>query len=258
MSLPAWLGPAQKLSALVVVFVTWQLLALSGRYPAFILPSPGRVFTTWLGDVASGQLLVDVGISLGRQMAGFLLCLAVGIPVGMLLGAFRWARTTLLLPLQLVYPIPGLAWLPLAILWLGVGDRAIVFVIFFSAVWPLLFNTMAGVANLPGMYVRAAQALGVSRRTYLLRVVVPGALPFILAGLRLCYGVSWRMIVGAEMIAASSGLGFAIDNARSLLRGDRIIAGMITIGLLGYLVERFAFGALEAATVDRWGTRAPS
>jgi ABC-type nitrate/sulfonate/bicarbonate transport system permease component len=155
--------------------------------------------------------------------------------------------------LQLLYPIPGLAWVPLAILWLGIGVESIIFVIFFSSIWPLLFNTQAGIASINPVYRRAAMALGTSRWRTFTRVIIPAALPFVLSGLRLTYGTSWRVIVGAEILSARSGLGFMIDNARGLLRGEEVIAGMITIAILGYVFEKIAFDFLERATIRKWG-----
>lgn len=238
---------------LVLLLLLWQLIVSLKLYPAFLLPSPVAVVKSLIGTAESGYLTNNVMVSLNRQMIGFVLSVAFALPVGIFLGYSPRFRQPMLPILQLLYPIPGLAWVPLAILWLGIGNAPIIFVIFFSSIWPLLFNTQAGIANINPIYRRAAMALGTSPLRTFTRVIIPAALPFIVAGLRLTYGTSWRVIVGAEILSSHSGLGFMIDNARGLLRGDEVIAGMITIAVLGYLFEKIAFDILEHYTIKKWG-----
>jgi ABC-type nitrate/sulfonate/bicarbonate transport system permease component len=162
-----------------------------------------------------------------------------------------------LLPLcRLVYPIPGIAWIPLAILWFGIGFKSTVFVIFFTGVWPILFNTMAGVSTLEGQYTDVARVYLAPRLFYVRKILIPGSLPFIITGVRLTYGVGWRVIVGAEMISSITGLGFMIDDARWQLRPDVMVAGMITIAIIGWVMENWAFDWLERVTIERWGMKA--
>lgn len=245
--------PLKHLWLLAGVILVWHLVATSKIYPPFLLPSPQAVVQSLVEMTQSGYLLQNIGISLGRQMTGFALSVAFALPVGVLLGYSKTFREPVQPILQLLYPIPGLAWVPLAILWFGIGVESIIFVIFFSSIWPLLFNTQAGITSINPVYRRAALALGTSQWRTFTRVIIPAALPFIIAGLRLTYGTSWRVIVGAEILSARSGLGFMIDNARGLLRGEEVIAGMITIAIIGYLFEKIAFDLIERVTIKKWG-----
>ncbi|MGH8429652.1 MAG: ABC transporter permease, partial [Solimonas sp.] len=147
-------------------------------------------------------------------------------------------------------------WIPLAILWFGVGFYSTVFVIFFSGIWPIIFNTMAGVQTLSGQYTDVARVYLARRALYTRRILIPGSLPFVITGLRLTYGVGWRVIVGAEMISSIVGLGFLIDNARWQLRPDIMICGMTTIAMIGWVSENWFFDWVERRTLDRWGMKA--
>jgi len=189
---------------------------------------------------------------------GVFLAALFGIPAGLLLGASPGFRAAFLPLCRLIYPIPGIAWIPLAILWFGIGFKSTVFVIFFSGIWPILFNTMTGVATLDGQYTDVARVYLAPRMFYVRRVLIPGSLPFIIAGIRLTYGVGWRVIVGAEMISSITGLGFLIDDARWQLRPDIMVAGMITIALIGWVMENWAFDWLERVTIERWGMKGVS
>jgi ABC-type nitrate/sulfonate/bicarbonate transport system permease component len=179
-----------------------------------------------------------------------------GIPIGLALGASSTARAAFLPLCRLIYPIPGIAWIPLAILWFGVGFTSTVFVIFFSGIWSVIFNTMAGVQTLSSSYTDVSRVYLASRSLYTRRILIPGSLPFIITGLRLTYGVGWRVIVGAEMISSISGLGFLIDDARWQLRPDIMVCGMITIAMIGWLSENWFFDWIEARTIERWGMKA--
>ena len=242
-----------------VLFLTiWQVIANLNIYPDYVLPGPNAVVVRAGKDMADGYLFAQIGASLYRQISGFLLSVIVGLPLGLLIGISKPLRTAILPTLQVLYPIPGIAWVPLAILWFGIGEASIIFVVFFSAIWALLFNTITGVSAIRPVYRRAAAALSLSSWMKFRYLYVPGSMPFVLAGLRLAYGTSWRVIVGAEIISASSGLGYMINNARSTLVGSEVILGMIVIGLLGYVVERSLFDVIERTTIRRWAMSTPT
>jgi ABC-type nitrate/sulfonate/bicarbonate transport system permease component len=205
--------------------------------------------------IVSGKLLTNTAASVGRQITGVLLAALVGIPAGLALGASSTARAAFLPLCRLLYPIPGIAWIPLAILWFGVGFTSTVFVIFFSGVWSIMFNTMTGVQTLGSQYTDVANVFLASRSLYTRRILIPGSLPYIIAGMRLTYGVGWRVIVGAEMISSITGLGFLIDDARWQLRPDIMICGMITIAMIGWVSENWFFDWVERRTIEKWGMK---
>ena len=242
--------------ATVLAFlVLWKLVHASGVFPPWAFPSPEQVVLAFGKTLWSGELLKNTWASVGRQLVGVALAAVVGIPLGLALGASRNTRAALLPLCRLMYPIPGIAWIPLAILWFGIGFKSTVFVIFFSGIWPILFNTMTGVATLDGQYTDVARVYLAPRIFYVRRILIPGSLPYLITGVRLTYGVGWRVIVGAEMISSITGLGFMIDDARWQLRPDIMVAGMITIALIGWVMENWAFDWLERVTLERWGMK---
>jgi ABC-type nitrate/sulfonate/bicarbonate transport system permease component len=243
-------------ATIVGMLALWQLVFLLQLMPRWAFPSPVQVAYAFYDLTLSGELLTNAGASMLRQFTGVILAAAFGIPVGLALGASPTARAAFLPLCRLVYPIPGIAWIPLAILWFGVGFKSTVFVIFFSGIWPIIFNTMAGVQALSGQYTDVARVYLAPRSLYTRRILIPGSLPFIIAGLRLTYGVGWRVIVGAEMISSIVGLGFLIDNARWQLRPDIMVCGMITIAMIGWVSENWFFDWVERRTLDRWGMKA--
>jgi ABC-type nitrate/sulfonate/bicarbonate transport system permease component len=241
---------------LVAFLVVWKFVHWVELFPPWAFPAPEQVVGAFVDITKSGELLKNTWASLLRQVVGVFLAAVVGIPAGILLGASRTFRAAFLPLCRLVYPIPGIAWIPMAILWFGIGFKSTVFVIFFTGLWPVLFNTMTGVSTLEGQYTDVARVYLAPRLFYVRRILIPGSLPFIITGVRLTYGVGWRVIVGAEMISSITGLGFMIDDARWQLRPDVMVAGMITIAMIGWVMENWAFDWLERVTIERWGMKA--
>jgi ABC-type nitrate/sulfonate/bicarbonate transport system permease component len=240
---------------LVAFLILWKVIHWLKLFPPWAFPAPEQVVTAFVKTFQSGELPKHTWASLGRQLVGVALAAVVGIPAGVLLGASRDFRAAFLPLCRLIYPIPGIAWIPLAILWFGIGFKSTVFVIFFTGVWPILFNTMTGVSTLDGQYTDVARVYLAPRLFYVRRVLLPGSLPYIITGVRLTYGVGWRVIVGAEMISSITGLGFMIDDARWQLRPDVMVVGMITIAMIGWVMENWAFDWLERVTIERWGMK---
>ncbi len=250
----------QRYWLIIAFLIVWELAARTGHLPRSVLPQPSTVVQTAISltekrDPALGSLPDHVLRSLGRQLIGFGLAVAFAFPLGLWMGISRKGRESLLPLVQVLYPVPGLAWTPLAILWLGLGGKTVIFLIFIGAIWPILYGTIGGVQNIRPHYGRVAESLGATGLFQLTRVSIPAALSMVLTGLRLGYGASWRTIVGAEMIASTSGLGYMLSVAADTRRGDVIVAGMIIIGGLGFLIEYFAFDRLDRVTVGRWGMR---
>ena len=257
---PARIGPKRDTllgaGTIAALLVIWQLVYFLELMPRWAFPSPVQVVVAFYELTLSGELLTNAGYSVLRQFTGVALAAAFGIPVGLALGASPIVRAAFLPLCRLIYPIPGIAWIPLAILWFGIGFKSTVFVIFFTGIWPIIFNTMAGVETLSGQYTDVARVYLASRSLYTRRILIPGSLPFIITGLRLTYGVGWRVIVGAEMLSSIVGLGFLIDNARWQLRPDIMVCGMITIAMIGWVSENWFFDWVERRTLDRWGMKA--
>ena len=243
------------IGTIVAFIVIWEIVYRLGLMPVWAFPSPWKVVLAFQELIANGKLLSNTAASVGRQITGVFLAALVGIPAGLALGASPTARAAFLPLCRLLYPIPGIAWIPLAILWFGVGFTSTVFVIFFSGVWSIMFNTMTGVQTLGSQYTDVARVFLASRSLYTRRILIPGSLPYIITGMRLTYGVGWRVIVGAEMISSITGLGFLIDDARWQLRPDIMICGMITIAVIGWVSENWFFDWVERRTIEKWGMK---
>ena len=188
--------------------------------------------------IEDGTLWRHIGASLMRVGAGFALAVVVGVPLGLWMGWVRSAFDTLNPIFQMLRPISPIAWIPIAILWFGVGDASPIYLIFISSVFPMVVQTTDGVHTIEQRYLRAGENFGVSRRTLFTQVVIPAALPQIVVGMRIGLGVAWLVVVAAEMIALRSGLGYLIIDSRNAgNRYDLVIAGMIIIGLIGLLLD---------------------
>jgi NitT/TauT family transport system permease protein len=236
----------------VVAFLVaawWIVVVESGTV---IFPTPLQVVIATLDLVQQGTLWDHIGASLFRVGAGFLLALAVGIPLGLLMGWVHGAFTTLNPLVQILRPISPIAWIPLAILWFGVGDMSPIFLIFLASVFPTIVQTAAGVQTIDRKYLWAADNFGVSRRKLFVQVVIPAVLPQIIVGMRVSLGVAWLVVVAAEMIALRSGLGYLIIDSRNAgNRYDLVVAGMVIIGITGLLLDGL-MRRLERLKSVRW------
>jgi NitT/TauT family transport system permease protein len=202
--------------------------------------------------IRDGTLFDDIGASLFRVGVGFGLAMIVAVPLGLWMGWVKGAYVTLNPLFQILRPISPIAWIPIAILWFGVGNVSPIFLIFISSVFPMVVQTVAGVHTIEKRYLRAAANFGVSRATLFRQVVIPAVFPQIIVGMRIGLGVAWLVVVAAEMIALRSGLGYLIIDSRNAgNRYDLVIAGMVIIGLIGLLLDRL-MRLLEGLKVVRW------
>jgi NitT/TauT family transport system permease protein len=240
--------PALAVLALLIA-AWWGVVAATA---SVIFPTPGQVVTGTVELIRDGTLWQHIAASLLRVAAGFLLAVGVGVPLGLWMGWKRGAYETLNPIFQILRPISPIAWIPIAILWFGVGNASPIFLIFISSVFPLVVQTTVGVHTIDTRYLRAAENFGVSRFTLFRRVVIPAALPQIIVGMRIGLGVAWLVVVAAEMIALRSGLGYLIIDSRNAgNRYDLVIAGMILIGLIGLSLDG-VMRLLEELKWVRW------
>ena len=203
---------------------------------AVLMPAPTTIARTAAGLVASGELFFHLVASLKREAWAFLFA-ATAIPLGIAMGWWRLVYNQVNPIMEILRPIPPLAWIPLSILWFGIGDAQNEFIIFLGMFFPILINTIVGVKNVDPNLVRAARSLGAPEYKVLSRIILKGSLPQIITGVRIGLGVGWMALVAAELVGANSGLGFLINDARSMLRTDTIVVGMLTIGLVGLLID---------------------
>ena len=241
------IAPLVVAAALVAV---WWVAVVETK--SVIFPTPLQVLTATVDLARGGELWTDIGASLFRVGVGFALAMAVGIPLGLWMGWIRAAFDTVNPMVQVLRPISPIAWIPLAILWFGVGDLSPIFLIFLSSVFPTTLQTAAGVHTIERQYLRAAANFGVSRYRLFFQVVIPAVLPQIIVGMRVSLGIAWLVVVAAEMIALHSGLGYLIIDSRNAgNRYDLVVAGMIVIGVTGLLLDTM-MRRLERLKSVRW------
>ncbi|NNG22825.1 ABC transporter permease [Telluria aromaticivorans] len=239
--------PLLVLAAIVAIW--WAVVV---QTESVIFPTPLQVVTGTMELVDDGTLWEHIGASLGRVATGFLIALVCAVPLGLWMGRVDAAYRTLNPVFQILRPISPIAWIPIAILWFGVGDMSPIFLIFLASVFPMIVQTAAGVHTIEGRYLRAAENFGVSRAKLFRQVIVPAVLPEILTGMRIGLGVAWLVVVAAEMIALRSGLGYLIMDSRNAgNRYDLVVAAMIIIGLIGLGIDAL-MRRLEGLKGVRW------
>ncbi|HZS06099.1 MAG TPA: ABC transporter permease [Blastocatellia bacterium] len=240
------------LAVVIALVAVWSALSLLRVFPESVFPAPPAVARGFIEELRSGRLFNDLIASLFRVTAGFALAVATGIPVGLWLGQRELARRSLLPVINFFRNLSPLAWIPFAILWFGIGDPPAIFLIFMAAFFPVVLATMAAVAGIPSVYFRVAQDYGLRGVEKLTQVTLPAIMPQVITTLRVTAGLSWLVVVAAEMIAGRDGLGFAIWDARNGLRMDLLVAGMIVIGVIGVALDRVIVQLTKIPSV-RWG-----
>ena len=234
--------------------LAWEIFARSGLFAPAVTPSVVAIGTALVVMIANGTLFVHVLYTLYRILIGLAFAAAVGVPLGMLMGRFRSVERFVLPLVSVLSPVPSLAWVPVFILWFGLGDAAAMALVFYAAIFPLILNCWTGMRSVNQIWLRAASAMGADDRAIFVKIVLPGALPFVITGLRQAFARAWIAVVGGEMIAATSwGLGWVIFDSKEFLNTDVMLAALFAIGILGLAFERLVFQALERRTVGRWG-----
>ncbi len=226
--------------AAAVIVIIWQLLVILTRPDPSILPPPMDVLVTFGQLIRTGDLATDTAYSLARVGSAWVLSALIAVPLGLLMGTSRSIEHIVNPFVELLRPISPLAWIPLAILWFGLGEAGKIFVVSIGAFFPVLLNTITGVKSVDPTLLHAGEVFGCNTRFALFRrVVVPASMPAVVVGLRIGFGTGWAAIIAAELVAAQSGLGYLIANGMDILRADEVIAGMVVIGILGLLFDTF-------------------
>jgi NitT/TauT family transport system permease protein len=251
---PRWRIIWRNTFPFIVVFAMWEVTARAGIFPPRLFPSLVAVAQAFVDLTASGILPHHALDTCLRLLVGFALAGVFGVTLGILMGRSRRMEDICLPLVSIMAPIPGLAYAPLFLLWFGLGNKSAILLVAFVSSFAVIFNTWTGVKAVKEIWVRSAQAMGADDRRLFLQVIVPGALPYILTGLRLGLAQAWRILVGIEMLAAVPwGLGWMIFGAREFLNTDVMLAGVVVIGVIGLALEKLVFQKLEQYTVMCWG-----
>lgn len=222
----------------IAVVIAWALATRFGNIPAGVLPTIPMVGNTFVSMLQSGQLQSDLLVSLGRVIKGFLISGLCGIMLGALIGMFRLIKELFLPIITVIRQIPIIAWIPLIILWTGIGESSKVVVIVLAAFFPVIVNTESGMESTPEGYIEVAKLYKLSPWETFIKVYLPHALPHILVGLKLALGISWMAVVAAELIASVTGIGYRMSYAKSLMQADVVIVCMLVVGLVGIIMDK--------------------
>ena len=239
---------------IVVAALLYEAIARTGYFPPALMPTLPKVWNALIGALFDGTMVAHAAATLYRVLVGMGLAVAVGLPLGILMARFKPIEHFFMPLVSALMPIPSLAWVPVFILWFGLGNTVAVLIVFYAALFPMLLNTWSGVRAVNPIWLRAAGAMGANERALFWKVIVPGASPFIITGLRQAFLRAWIAVIGAEFLAASDfGLGWVIFDAKEFLNAPLMLASLIVIGAIGFAFERLVFGSIEKATVLRWG-----
>lgn len=226
------------------MIVLWQILSGLGWLNVYLIPPPSQIWDRLLTIAGNGQLIRHIGASLYRVVFGFSLALMIALPLGFLLGLVPAVRGLLAPSLSFFQQIPGIAWIPMFILWLGIDEASKIAIIVYSAFFPIFLNTMHGIASTDPKLKEVAYTYGLSRWGLMTRVYLPSAAPSVMVGMRLGLSYCWRSLVAAELLGASKGIGYLIQEGREMAQPDLMLVGVLVIGLVGLSLD-FIFRHLE-------------
>jgi len=246
----SWL---RKLVFFAVLLAAWEILFRLRLWPPYVFPSVSSVVASFVAGVADGSYPLAIAVSLRRILLGYGLSLLIGVPLGLLLGRVKAAQETvgsIVLGLQ---ALPSICWLPLALLWFGLSERAILFVVVMGAVLAVTLSNADGVRNTTPLYLRAARTMGARGWRLYTGVVLPSAFPAILSGMKLGWSFAWRSLMAGELLYVSLGLGQLLTMGRELNDMAQVISVMLVIIAIGLLVDRALFSPVEQRVRERWG-----
>ena len=250
----SWIAFARGAAGVVVLLAIWEGFARSGMFSTAMTPPLESIFRILWQTIVDGTLFANTLATLIRVFIGLAISFAIAVPLGVMM-ARSWVAERIFMPvLSVLLPIPSLAWVPLFILWFGIGDRATIAVVIYAATFPLIYNVWTGVRAVNPIWLRAASVMGADERTMFTKVIWPAALPYIITGVRLSFGRAWIGVIGGELLSSPRlGLGEIIFNAKEFLNSGIMLSTLIAIGVIGVFFERFVFQRLEDMTVRRWG-----
>ena len=250
-STPAkWL---RRLVFYILILVVWQVVALSGIWPSYTLPGPLAVLKTLIYGFQNGQFLQAALVSLQRLAIGYSISLVIGVVLGVLIGRVRILEETLGSLVLGLQALPSVCWLPLAILWLGLSEQAIIFVVIMGALFSITLGVDTGVKNTPPIYLKAARNLGTRGMALTTQVILPSAMPAILSGLKQGWTFAWRSLMAGELLYFTLSLGNLLQTGRDLNDASQVMAVMVVIIAIGVSIDTLIFAPIERGVRERWG-----
>lgn len=251
--LQRWAPFLIALAFLAALVLLWEGLVRLEIWPSYSLPSPFTVFSRLWDGLGDNSVPLAIGYSMKRMAVGYGLSLVLGVCLGVAIARFHAVEHTLGVLASGLQVLPSITWLPVALLWFGLNDRAIIFVVIMGSLLAISQATADGVKNTPGLYLRTARSLGASGLTMYWRVILPASLPYITTGMKLGWSFAWRSLMAAELLFVTPGLGQLLDTGRQLNDIARVMSVMVVIAVVGLVVDRLLFVRLESAVRRRWG-----
>ncbi|PIC86071.1 MULTISPECIES: ABC transporter permease [unclassified Sporosarcina] len=246
----------RRIVFLGILVAIWEVTSKLSDLPDFMFPSFTQVMSTLISGLISGQILIAIGASLSRLLIGFTIASILGLVLGYLIWRYKIVEDTLGFLVTALQSIPSIVWFPLAIIWFGLNDFAILFIVTLGATWTMIVNATSGFKNVPVLYQRVAKSLGSSGFHFLRTVILPASVPQLISGLRIAWAFSWRALMAGELLGASVGLGQLLESGRALGQMDLVISVMIIIGVIGTIMDNVLFLRLERSVERKWGIRA--
>ncbi len=237
----------------ISVFLLWELLIRVMSVPAVVLPAPSDIFLSLKESVADGTLFRDLSASFFRLFIGLLLALFIGSALGILLAKSKTADETLGSVILALQSIPSIVWLPLAIMWFGLNEKAVIFIVILGGAIVMTINVRTGLKNISPIYIKAAQTMGSKGLDLFFRVMLPASVPYFVTGTRLAWAFAWRALMAGELLSTGPGLGYTLKYASDFGRMDMVMAIMIVIALIGILADLVLFRRIEQKVRMKWG-----
>ena len=237
----------------ILLLALWQLIFKLAIWPDFLFPSPKSVVDTFRLGLADGSLLIGISTSMLRVAKGYLIAFSIGLPIGVLIARINIVKNTVGTLISGLQPLPSICWLPLAVLWIGLNEKAIIFIVLIGATFSIATATEAGVRNVPPIFIRAARTMGTKGWRIYTDILFPAALPSIITGMKLAWAFAWRALMAGELLSSGVGLGQILITGRDLNDMSMVIAVMIIIAALGQLIDRLIFSMVENKVRKRWG-----
>jgi NitT/TauT family transport system permease protein len=249
----SWGKIARQVGFYVILLVIWQLLSQSGIWVSYLLPSPGDVISKLISGFGDGSFFMAILTSLRRLAIGYGISLVLGVVMGLLIGRNRYVEETLGSLVLGLQALPSVCWIPLALLWFGLNEQAMTFVVVMGALFSITLGVDAGVKNTPPVYLKAARNMGAQGLALSTQVILPAALPAVISGLKQGWSFAWRSLMAAELIYQTLSLGTLLQNGRDLGDTAQVFAIMLIIVVVGTLIDLLIFSPLERSVRERWG-----
>ncbi|MFD2117164.1 ABC transporter permease [Paenibacillus yanchengensis] len=245
---------ALRRSFFILMLITiWEVTSRLSTLPDFMFPSFLQVMNTLWDGIMNGQLIIAVAQSLGRLVTGFLIAIVIGVLLGYWIWRYKVVEDTLGFLITALQSIPSIVWFPLAIMWFGLNEKAILFIVTIGATWTMTVNATSGFKTVPLLYRRVARTFGSSGLHFIRTVIIPASIPQLLSGLRIAWAFAWRALMAGELLGSAGGLGQLLDSGRSLGQMDVVISVMLIIGLVGTVMDHIVFLRLENRMQRTWG-----